>query len=218
MIETNRDAVARPTVWWWLLVVLSVGVGAYAAGFAVVGAEAFYEGRDPAIGREAASVAIAVHAVFGTVALGLSPFQFLAGPRRRRPSIHRSIGRVAVVGGILTGLSGLFVAAFAEGGTIGRVGFALLGVLTAMAGIVAWRRILAGDVDAHRAWMVRSFALLLAAVSLRLQVPVLLGIFDGDPTPVFAIVGWSSWLPNAVVAEWLVVRGRAGRALADPHA
>jgi hypothetical protein len=52
----------------------------------------------------------------------------------------------------------------------------------------------------------RSFALLLAAVSLRLQLPALFAIFGGDETMVFAVVGWSCWVPNLLVVEWMIRR------------
>ena len=107
---------------------------------------------------------------------------------------------------LLTGLSGLFVAGFAEGGPSGRVGFAVLGVLTTVSAVMAWRRILNRNIIEHRAWMIRAFALIFAAVTLRLQLPGLFGIFGGDETAVFAVVGWTAWLPNILFAEWWLRR------------
>lgn len=196
----------RTQRWWWLMAVLSILVAVYAIGFTIVGREAFYEGRIPVIGLDAASTAIGVHALAGTVALGLGPFQFLHRLRVRRPGLHRAMGRFGVVAMILTGLSGLFVAMFALGGPSGKIGFALLGVSTAAAAGVAWRQILMGRTSRHRVWMIRAFALILAAVSLRLQLPALFWIFGGDPMPVFAFVAWSCWVPNLVVAEWWIRR------------
>ena len=66
-----------------------------------------------------------------------------------------------------------------------------------------------GDVPGHRVWMVRTFALILAAVTLRLQLPFLFWFFDGNETAVFAVVAWSAWLPNVAIAEWWLRRSRA---------
>ena len=194
---------------WWVMTLLSGAVALYAVGFAFVGNEAFYEGRVPGIGLDAAATSIAVHAIAGAVALAIGPLQFVTRIRIRRPSAHRTLGRIAVTGMLLTGLSGLFVAGFAEGGLSGRVGFATLGVLTTASAAVAWRRILNRDVPGHRAWMVRTFALILAAVTLRLQLPGLFWLFDGNETAVFAVVAWTAWLPNVLVAEWWLRRPAA---------
>lgn len=193
---------------WWIMTVLSFGVALYAVGFAFVGNEAFYEGRVPVIGLDAAATSIAVHAIVGAVALALGPFQFVSRIRRRRPRVHRRAGRVVVVAMLLTGLSGLFVAGFAQGGPSGRVGFAMLGVLTTATAATAWRQILRRDIDAHRNWMIRASTLILAAVTLRLQLPWLFALFDGDETAVFAVVGWTAWLPNLLFAEWWLRRPR----------
>ena len=76
---------------------------------------------------------------------------------------------------------------------------------------IAWRRILGRDLGRHRAWMVRAFALILAAVTLRLQLPGLFWIFSGDETPVFAVVAWTAWVPNLVAAEWILRRRSISR-------
>ena len=58
--------------------------------------------------------------------------------------------------------------------------------------------------QSHREWMVRSYALILAAVTLRIYAPFLegsLGEQDG-----YALVAWVSWVPNLVAAEWLIRR------------
>ena len=196
---------ARPKRWvWGTMTVLSIALAAYAIGFAMVGNEAFYDSRIPVVGLDVAATAIALHAVSGAVAIAVGPFQFLHRLRATRPRIHRVLGRVGVIGMLATGITGLFVATFSEGGLSGRIGFAVLGVLTAAAAALAWHRILNGDVGGHRAWMTRGFALILAGVSLRLQLPALFWLFDGDTTPVFAVVAWSCWIPNLLIAERMV--------------
>ena len=54
--------------------------------------------------------------------------------------------------------------------------------------------------------MIRSYALTLAAVSLRLQAPVLSLLYATNYTGVSPIVAWSCWLPNILIAEWLIRR------------
>ncbi len=67
----------------------------------------------------------------------------------------------------------------------------------------AFLSIKAGDVRAHRGWMIRSFALLFGAVTLRIELPILISLFGGFE-PAYRIVAWSSWVPNLLVAEAIV--------------
>jgi hypothetical protein len=55
--------------------------------------------------------------------------------------------------------------------------------------------------------MIRSYALCLAAVTLRLYLPLsgAIGIPFDDAYPAIA---WLCWVPNLVAAEWLVIPGR----------
>ena len=67
-----------------------------------------------------------------------------------------------------------------------------------------------GNIAAHREWMIRSFALTAAALTLRL----LLGGFMAlgyDYHEVSHILAWACWVPNLLIAEWLVVRCKRRR-------
>mgnify|MGYP001812180768 CR=1 FL=1 len=203
MLEERQTKMPWP---FWVMAVFAVLIAVYGFVFAMGGAEAFYEGRDPAVGLAVAAAAITVHAIVGGMALLTGPTQFHSGLRRRNPALHRTIGRVHVAAALGTGLSGFFVAGFAEGGLVGRIGFAVLGVLTTTYAMLGLRSALRRRFGIHRQWMVRSFAMLLAAVSLRIQIPFLFMLFDGDETMVFAVVAWTSWVPNALIAEWILRR------------
>jgi hypothetical protein len=58
----------------------------------------------------------------------------------------------------------------------------------------------------HREWMIRSYALCLAAVTLRLYLP--LAALGGIPfEEAYPAIAWLCWVPNLVAAEWFFVRG-----------
>jgi hypothetical protein len=68
---------------------------------------------------------------------------------------------------------------------------------------VGWRQAVGGNLDLHRRWMIRSYALTLAAVTLRIYLPasMLLGI----PFPVaYPAIAWLCWVPNLLVAQWMI--------------
>jgi hypothetical protein len=54
--------------------------------------------------------------------------------------------------------------------------------------------------------MTRSFALIFAAVTHRIELPLSIIAYDGAFAPAYAIIAWLSWVPNALLAEWWVRR------------
>jgi hypothetical protein len=56
-----------------------------------------------------------------------------------------------------------------------------------------------------RQWMLRSYALVFAAVTLRIELPLLTMAF-GDFTPANQVAAWLSWVPNALWVEWYIRR------------
>jgi len=156
------------------------------------------------------STSLKLHVAGGGLALAIGPF-LLGGPRARRGR-HRALGKLYVGAVLLGGLGGLSLARFSYGGWPTHLGFAALGLAWIGATCAALLRIRRGEVEAHRAWMTRSFALTLAAVSLRIQLPLAgaLGIpFEAS----YPVVSWSCWIPNLLVAEVLVRRAAGRRSL-----
>ena len=146
------------------------------------------------------------HALFGGIALLTGVLQFHRGIRRHLP-VHRILGRIYVISCLVIGTAGIYMAVYSFGGWITHLGFGTLGVLlllTTLAGYLAIRR---HDVERHRDWMIRSYALIFAAVTLRIELPLLIASF-GDFTPAYLVVSWLCWVPNAIVGEALVRRIR----------
>lgn len=67
---------------------------------------------------------------------------------------------------------------------------------------VAFKRILDSDVQSHREWVVRSYALIFAAVTLRIYMPIF-EVTRGEFTG-YARVAWLCWVPNILLAEWMI--------------
>jgi uncharacterized membrane protein len=118
------------------------------------------------------------------------------------------MGRVYLgVGVLVGGLAGLYMSCFAFGGLPARLGFGSLAMLWLFTGARAYLAIRAGDTAAHRRWMIRNFALSFAAVMLRLYIPASV-ISDIAFATAYPVIAWLCWVPNLLVAEWLVRRPR----------
>ena len=154
------------------------------------------------------------HVVAGGIALVTSPFQFWRGLRDRHRMVHRWTGRVGLIAILIAGVAGLVIAPFSQAGFVGFFGFGSLAVLWLVTGWNAYIAIRRGDVASHRAWMMRTFALTYAAVTLRLWLGLFIAVqaaggafdFDSAFANAYAAVPFLAWLPNLVVAEWLIRR------------
>jgi hypothetical protein len=150
-----------------------------------------------------------MHIVGAMLAVIIGPFQFLPRLRGRRfINVHRWLGRTYLIAVLVGGLGGLFMAPFSYGGLITHLGFAALGMLWLFSGWKAYRHIRHREIEPHRQWMMRNYALTFAGVTLRLWLPLLTTIgFDFLPT--YLVVAWLCWVPNLLVVEWMIRRRRA---------
>jgi uncharacterized membrane protein len=161
----------------------------------------FLRGRTDMMG-----LAVPLHLAGGGLALALGGFQLNASLRSRRLQLHRVLGRIYVVSVVVGGIAGLRLAIASQGGPIARAGFSALACVWLFTTLRGFLRIRAGEDVSHRAWMIRSYSLTFAAVTLRIYLPLSLaiGISFGTAYPAIA---WVCWVPNILVAEWVFVRG-----------
>jgi uncharacterized membrane protein len=177
-------------------------------------------GAMPSDARYTASpLPVVIHIVCGTVFAVLGAFQFSPHLRRRRPGWHRGAGRVLVVAGLGVALSALWLNQFFPRAGAARevlyplrVVFGVAMVLTIVLGFVAARR---RDIAAHRAWMIRSYAIGLVAGTQVLTLgfgELVLG--TGDLAT--ALLMGAAWAINLAVAERQIRRRPRGRTPAAP--
>jgi uncharacterized membrane protein len=191
--------------------VLSVGVGGYALFHVLTG---FAHVPPPVMNSHFFTpLGIQIHIGASGVALLVGAFQFLRSLRARRPRLHRWVGRIYVAACVIGGLAGGIIALYSSAGLVAGWGFFLLAVLWVPFTLLALAAALRRDFVAHERWMIRSFALTFAAVTLRLYLPV--GSMTVGFEASYPIIAWAAWVPNLVIAEmWL--RRRALRAGARP--
>ena len=106
------------------------------------------------------------------------------------------------------GTAALGLAPQSQHGIVSHLGFGALAVAWLLTTVMAYREILRRNVLRHRIWMTRSLALTLAAVTLRIYLPV--SQMAGIPSPLaYQVVSWLCWIPNLMVADlWFVRRLR----------
>jgi hypothetical protein len=143
------------------------------------------------------------HIIFGGIALLIGWTQFSKKIRNKYLTVHRTIGKVYVIACLLSGSAGLYIACFATGGIIASLGFGCLAVTWLVSTSMAYITIRKKQIDAHQVWMIRSYALTFAAVTLRIWIP--LGQIAGfEFVAAYVFISWLCWVPNLLVAEWIV--------------
>lgn len=149
------------------------------------------------------------HVLLSIFSLAAGLTQFSGYVLKKHPRIHRTMGYVYVIDVIcLAGPSGLIMAFYANGTVVSKTSFVLLSLLwigfTAQALVKAVKK----EFRAHEAWMIRSFALTLSAITLRLLALILPHFIHLDARTEYALIAWLSWVLNLLVAEWIIYTRR----------
>ncbi len=154
------------------------------------------------------------HISFGGLSLLTGWSQFSKRLRTKNLSLHRWLGKVYVISVLLSGTAGLYIAIYATGGIVSSFGFGSLAIVWLTSTFLAYKNIRQLRIQKHQQWMIRSFALTFAAVTLRLWIPMFQIFTDMDFVSSYKIISWLCWIPNLAVGEWFVKRISAS-ALSD---
>ena len=157
---------------------------------------------------------LVVHVLGAALYAFLGAFQFSARLRRRHLGLHRKSGRILVGAGLLVAGSGLWMTLFWTGAPGGDLlwGIRLI-VGSAMAAsiVLGFTAIRRRDIPAHRAWMVRAYALAVGAGTQTLTQGIGEALFGtGDLSTAASMA--SGWVINVLVAELVIRRPSVRRA------
>ncbi len=193
---------------WWLFALLAIGVGLYPSLYFFIERTFGLLGSKSAMLLESTlwNTMFYAHIVLGGLALLIGWIQFSEAIRRRYLKIHRSIGKVYVIAVLISGIASLYIGYFATGGLISSLGFICLGVIWLYTTLAAFFAIKQKNLQRHQELMIYSYAACFAAVTLRIWLPILTSLFDGSFLPAYKIVAWLCWVPNLIVAYFIVQR------------
>jgi uncharacterized membrane protein len=154
-------------------------------------------------------VALVVHIVSAVGYSLLGAFQFSAGLRRRRPGWHRASGRVLVPLGLAVAGSALWMTLIypteVHTGALlywSRLGFGLVMATCLVLGLLAIR---ARHISAHRAWMIRAYAVGLGAGTQVVTIGLGQAVF-GTSTVATDAASAVAWAINLAMAEAIIRR------------
>lgn len=187
-----------------LLIILAFGISAYAFSYLFVD-HPFLGSKTSLPALHVWTVIFYMHVVGGGIALSVGWMQFWCRFRQRNLLWHRRLGKIYILVILVFGAtSGLYLAIFANGPFATDLGFGCLAVCWFVSTGMAYIRILSKKVEGHKNWMIRSFALTFAAVTLRLWWPIFSGVFGVPFDEAYGAVAWFCWVPNLMFAEIII--------------
>lgn len=149
------------------------------------------------------NIAFYGHIIFGGIVLLIGWTQFSKYLRKNKMHLHRTIGKMYIIGVLISGLCGLVIATNATGGMTAKIAFIGMDICWLVSTVMAYRYIKNKDIVKHQYAMIMSYALCFSAVTLRIWLPILTmsyGSFD----VAYPIVAWVSWVPNFIIAVAII--------------
>ncbi len=132
-----------------------------------------------------------VHIIPGALFLALALLQFAPSIRAKHLKVHRWLGRILVVTGLVIGISALVMSFTMNiGGLNETAATTLFAILFLFCLIKAYRHIRRKEVAQHREWMIRAFAISLGVATTRPIVGMFFAFRKVSPHEFFGIAFW----------------------------
>ncbi|MEP6676620.1 MAG: DUF2306 domain-containing protein [Ferruginibacter sp.] len=152
-----------------------------------------------------------IHVYTSIFALIAGFTQFSRNILKRNKQLHRSFGYVYIIVVLfISGPASVVMGWYANGGISSRIGFLLLSVLWMFFTAKAFQKARQKNFNAHRNFMIRSYALTLSAISLRAWKYAIVYAFEPGPMDVYRIVAWLGWTGNLLIAEYIIRKRFSG--------
>jgi uncharacterized membrane protein len=166
-------------------------------------AEGYLELKKPEVLRSQTWwVFLYIHMISGSLAILTGWIQFSKRMQNNYKVWHRNIGKVYVIASLICAISGFYIGFFATGGWLSALGFISVACIYFYTTLMGYLNIKRKDFILHQNFMTYSYATCLAAVTLRLWVPVSY-IFKDNYILSYTIIAWVAWIPNLGVAYWV---------------
>ena len=150
-------------------------------------------------------VAFYSHVYTSIIVIILGLTQFSKTVRSKFNFIHKINGKAYIILILLiAGPSGLIMSYHANGGLIAQISFSILSILWFVFTLKAYQFIKKGDFQKHRNFMIRSYALTLSAISLRLFKYGIVTLFELPPMDTYKIISILGWTVNLAIAEIII--------------
>ncbi len=147
---------------------------------------------------------IRIHILLAIISLVTGPLGIVKRIRVKSLTFHRWNGRIYVLSIVLNYIPGLYVAFFATGGWLSTTGFLILNTIWITTTLLGISYIKKRQILAHSQWMVRSFFLSFANMTIYIIVASLHQGISLSYDTSYTIAVWLCWILNLSLAELLI--------------
>lgn len=189
---------------WIIVVVLAILVGYIPIAYLKDGvSEGYLELKSPtALRSQTWWTFLYIHIITGGIAILIGWLQFNASLLQKRPKVHRTIGKIYLLASLPCAVSGFYIGFYATGGLIPAIGFIAVACIYFYSTLMGYLSIRRKQLVSHQNFMTYSYATCLAAVSLRLFVPLSTLLTD-NYILAYSFIAWLAWIPNILIAYWV---------------
>jgi uncharacterized membrane protein len=165
----------------------------------------FLQFKQDYIGIPLWRAAFYTHVFSSVLALAAGLTQFSGHVLKNHRRLHRIVGWIYVVDILIINFPAAMIMAYYANGLLpSKIAFIILDCLwfwfTFKAVIAASNR----KIDEHKRFMIRSYALTFSAITLRSWKLILASTLHPDPLTLYMIDAWMGFVPNLLLAEWLI--------------
>jgi uncharacterized membrane protein len=157
-----------------------------------------------------------VHILPGLLFIGLGLTQFIRRIRQKRPAFHRWSGRIALMSGLIIGLTGILMGfKMSISGISETAATTFFGIFFLFSLLRALYHIRRRNISSHREWTIRAFAIGIAVTTARPIVGVFFAtssITGLTPQEFFGAALWISFTIHLIAAEVWINHTRASYA------
>ena len=147
---------------------------------------------------------LTAHVAAGVAALLLGPAQLWLGLNRRTKSLHRIAGIAYVAAVAVSGAAAFYLAAHTDFGWVFGMGLTTMAATWMLSTVLAILAILCHQAQQHREWMIRSYVLTFAFVTIRCVEALLDIMKGGNIVDRMSAAAWLGWIMPLVVTEALM--------------
>jgi hypothetical protein len=151
--------------------------------------------------------ALLIHIVGGTIGLFAGPVQLWLGLSDRRIDVHRRLGMVYMIAGVVSSVAAIYLATHTDGGIVFGSGLFGLAVAWFVTTGLAYLSVRKFQIDQHKEWMIRSYVVMFAFVTFRVLYLSLQAAHIGTMQEQLGLSSWFCWAVPLLITEG-VLQGR----------
>ncbi|WP_430400327.1 DUF2306 domain-containing protein [Flavobacterium sp.] len=152
------------------------------------------------------NIAFFTHVYTSIVLVLIGWIQFWSFFRKKYTNLHTLIGKFYILIILMfSGPSALIMGYHANGGISSKISFIILSILWLLFTYMSYSYAKKLNFIEHQKFAIRSFALTLSAISLRLFKYIIVFLFHSPPMDTYRIVSWLGWVFNLIIAEIIII-------------